>query len=263
MTSENPVLSSFDPDTGIARIIFNRPSVFNALDVATAAAFERCVTDLARQGGVRVVVMTGAGPAFMAGGDIAAMASDLDQADRVLRQLLTHMHPALLTLRQMDAPIVAAVNGVAAGAGLSLVLGADYVVATRSARLVLAYDKLGVPPDCAGTWFLSRKVGRARAFEMMLLGAAMSAEDAARAGIVNLVAEDEDFAASVERVLRQIASGPTRAFGLFKALMDSDASLETQMERERQSFVTAIATQDFRTSSSAFLNKTKPSFSGR
>src|SRR5690606_12995779 len=143
--------------------------------------------------------------------------------------LLNHMHPALLALREIDAPIIAGVNGVAAGAGLSLVLSADYVVASGAARFLLAYDKLGVSPDCGGSWFMARKIGRAQAFDLMLMGQNLDAAEARAAGLVNRVAEPEAFAVELEAVVARIAAGPTRAFGQFKRLMDMDLPLAAHL----------------------------------
>lgn len=258
----DPVLRSFDPHSGIARITFNRPSAFNALDVATAAAFEESTVWLLRQEGLRCVVLQGAGKAFMAGGDVTAFAANLPEADRTIAKLLNHMHPALLTLRKIDAPIVAAVNGVAAGAGLSLALAADYVVARASARFILAYDKLGVPPDCGGSWFLARKLGRGRAFELMLIGRQISADEGLTLGIVNTVATDDSFDAEVDAIVSRIAAGPTKAFGMFKALMDADLPLAAHMEAERDHFIAATQTADFQNAARAFVQKRSPTYRG-
>lgn len=264
MTAENDTIAlTTDAASGIATVTFNRPDVFNALDIPLAAAFEDAVARITRLPGLRCVVLTGAGKAFMAGGDVGGFAADLANADRTLDRLLNHMHPALLALRRIDAPVLAAVNGVAAGAGLSLVLGADYVVATRSARLVLAYDKLGVPPDCGGSWFLARKVGRAKAFDMMLMGRTLTAEEGLDLGLVNAVAEDADFAAAARAAAERIASGPTRAFGHFKRLMDADQPLAVQLEREREGFVASTRTEDFRNAATGFVAKQKVTFTGR
>ncbi|WP_323032452.1 enoyl-CoA hydratase/isomerase family protein [Paracoccus sp. (in: a-proteobacteria)] len=261
--TEAPVILSLDAHRGIATLSFNRPSVFNALDVPMAAAFEEAVAELRQLPSLRAVVLTGAGKAFMAGGDVASFAANLDQADRTLDLILNHMHPALLALRKIDAPVIAAVNGAAAGAGLSLVLSADYVVASAGARFVLAYDKLGVSPDCGGSWFLARKVGRSRAFDLMLMGQTLGAADAQAAGIVNQVCEADCFASTVEDVATRVAQGPTRAFGQFKRLMDVERPLAAHLEAERSAFVAATATEDFRNAATAFVQKTAPSFAGR
>lgn len=259
----SPVLFHFAAETGIATVTFNRPEVFNALDLSCAVAFEEAVRRLRATEGLRCVVLTGAGKAFMAGGDVGAFAADLDAAPETLAGLLRHIHPALIDLRALDAPIVAAVNGVAAGAGLSIVAGADYVIARESARLMLAYDKLGVVPDCGGTWFLTRKIGRSQAMAMMLTGASFTAAEAMAHGLVNEVVADTDFEQAVRQRVESIASGPTRAFGLFKRLMDEDAPLTTQLERERHAFMAAARTDDFRRAATAFVERQPARFEGR
>lgn len=263
LDSTSPVTLALDETTGIATITFNRPAVFNALDVATAIAFEQAVSVLKRAKWLRCVILTGAGKAFMAGGDVASFAADLDKADRTLDLLLNHMNPAIMALRGLDAPVVAGVNGAAAGAGLSLVLAADYVVAHPAAKLVLAYDKLGVAPDCGGSWFLSRKVGRAKAFDLMLIGQILDAVAARDAGIVNLVTEAHDFVNVLAATAERIAKGPTRAFGHFKRLMDANLPLAAHMEIERDAFVASTATADFREAATAFVEKRAPVFYGK
>jgi len=260
---QGPVLCDMDTATGIATITFNRPGVFNALDLDTAAAFEEAVARLRKLPGLRCVCITGAGKAFMAGGDISAFAADPDNADRTLERLLNHMHPAILSLRGLDAPVVAAVTGAAAGAGLSLVLAADYVLASAESKFVLAYDKLGVAPDCSGSWFLPRKVGRRMAFEMMLMGPTLSADEALDAGIVNSVCPGAEFAVNLRAILQRIAGGPTRAFGMFKSLMDADLPLAAHLELERELFVKATRTADFRSAVKGFMEKKRPGFEGR
>lgn len=261
--SQPSVLSSYDAERGIARLTFNRPEVFNALDVAMAAAFEEAVAGLRNLDGLRCVCIAGAGKAFMAGGDVAAFAADLEAADRTLAQILNHMHPAILTLRGLDAPVVAAVNGVAAGAGLSLVLAADYVLAAAESKFVLAYDKLGVAPDCGGTWFLSRKLGRRTAFELMLAGPVVLPPEAWRLGLVNRVSPEQGFETDLTDLLKQIATGPTRAYGMFKHLIDSELPLAAQLELEREMFMAATRTDDFRTAVRGFVEKKRTTFAGR
>jgi 2-(1,2-epoxy-1,2-dihydrophenyl)acetyl-CoA isomerase len=259
----SPVIETFDHTTGIGTLIFNRAEAFNALDERTAVAFEAATARLAKREDLRCVVLTGAGPAFMAGGDVKSFAADLENADRTLALILNAMHPGILTLRRLDAPILAAVNGAAAGAGLSLVLSADYVVAKATSRFVLAYDKLGVAPDCGGSWFLPRKVGRARAFELMLLGKPLNALEAQAAGIVNEVASDEEFKRVTDDRAAAIAAGATRAFGMFKALLDADLPLAAQLELEREFFAAATRSSDFRTAATSFVAKRPVAFSGR
>lgn len=258
-----PLLTHYDPETGVAQILFNRPKAMNALNLPMAQAFCAATDTLRRLEGLRCVVLRGEGAAFMAGGDVTAFATAPEGAEAVLVQLLNQMHPALLTLRKIDAPVIAAVNGTAAGAGFSLALAADYVVARDTARFVLAYDKLGAPPDCGGSWYLARKVGRSKAFELMLTGRILTAAEAQALGIVNLVSAADTFEADLERIVRQIASGPTRAFGMFKALMDVEQPLAAHLEAEREHFVAATRSEDFKAATHAFMEKRPASYRGR
>lgn len=263
MEQTDLVTRRFEADSGIATLTFNRPEVFNALDIATAEAFERAVHWLTTLMGLRCVVLTGAGKAFVAGGDVGAFAADPDNADRTLSLILKHMHPAILSLRGLDAPVMTALNGTAAGAGFGLVLASDHVVASSAAKLVLAYDKLGASPDCGSTWFMARKLGRQRAFELMLTGRGLSADEAQDWGIVNEVARVEDFDSAVQARAQRIAAGPTRAFGLFKRLMDAEQPLAAQLEMERDSFMQATGTEDFQAATRGFVDKTPVTFKGR
>lgn len=258
----NTVLRDYDKDSGIGTITFNRPKSLNSLDAEMAASFEDAVNTLASEARLRCLVLRGSGKAFMVGGDVGSFAADLDQADLTLQRILRHMHPAILTLRALDAPIIAAVNGTAAGAGLSLVAGADLAIAKRSAKLVLAYDKLGTVPDCGGSWFLRKKIGRSKTAEMMMLGTVLNAEDAIEAQLINRVVEDDAFDEELNAFCRRVAKGPTAAFGRFKRLMDQDLALEAQLEAEKAGFMASTYTNDFRSGVCAFIDKSKADFAG-
>lgn len=261
MTSDHPVLVSIDHASGIARITFNRPEVLNAVDVATANAFLQAARAVSADPAVRCIILSGQGRAFAAGGDVASFGADPEKSAEIVNALLDPLHPAILALRASPAPVVAAIRGVAAGAGLSLALSADYVVAAKDASFLIAYDKIGASPDCGGVWFLQRRVGRARAFEMMLLGSVLDAATAREYGVVNEVAEDVEARAG--EIAAKIASGPTQAYGAFKALMDTDRSLAGHLEAEREAFIKMTATEDFREGTAAFLGKRKAQFKGR
>ena len=261
MTQDQPVLVSIDRASGIARIRFNRPEVLNAVDLASATAFLQAARIVAADPAVRCIILSGQGRAFVAGGDIASFAREPENAGAAVNALLDALHPAILALRAAPAPVVAAVHGAAAGAGLSLALSADYVVAAPDARFVVAYDKIGASPDCGGVWFLQRRVGRARAFEMMLLGSVLDAATALQYGAVNEVAENVELRAG--EIAAKIASGPTQAYGAFKALMDNDMSLAQHLEAEREAFLRMTVTEDFREGTAAFLDKRKAQFKGR
>lgn len=259
--SEPLVIEAFDPTTGIARVTFNRPNVLNAIDVATAEAFRDVVLRLSGREDMRCIVLAGSGRAFVAGGDVAAFATD--SAARVTA-ILAALHPAIIALRESDAPVLAAVQGAAAGAGLSLVLGADLVLAADDARFVIAYDRLGVSPDAGGTWYLARKVTRARAFAMMLLGESLDAEAALAAGIVNEVVPLAELETRTEALARRIASGPSRAYARFKHLHDEAGAsrLADHLEAEKRAFLAGTETADFREGVAAFIEKRAPKFIG-
>ncbi|MBA8839964.1 enoyl-CoA hydratase-related protein [Ochrobactrum sp. RH2CCR150] len=259
----NPVLLDMDADTGVASIIFNRPDKLNALNEPMAAAFRDVVDVALATRGLRCIVLRGAGRAFVAGGDIAAFADDPDKADLALKALLRHMHPAILALQACPVPVIAAVQGPAAGAGLSLVLGCDYVISNTTAQFVLAYDKLATVPDCGGTWFLKNRLGRQAAFAFMLRGQKLTAAQAHELGFVNEVVSDDKFTARVNELVAQIACGPTYAFGLFKQLMRNDLSLSDQLEAEQAAFIEATDTQDFRDAVRNFLDKKPTRYTGR
>ena len=256
-----PVIAAFDPVTGIGRLTFNRPEVLNAIDVPAALALRGGVQRLVAEPGLRCVVLAGAGRAFVAGGDIAAFAAE---PARVVDELLEALHPAILALRATPAPVLAVVQGAAAGAGLSLVLGADLVVAGDRARFVIAYDRVGASPDCGGTWFLPRKVGRARAFEMMLLGQVLDAEAARAMGIVSLVVPAAELERRADELAHRVAAGPTAAYGRFKRLVDDAlaAPLAQHLQAEREAFLASTATADFREGVAAFIAKREPVFKG-
>jgi 2-(1,2-epoxy-1,2-dihydrophenyl)acetyl-CoA isomerase len=258
------VLLDFDGDTGIARITFNRPEVLNAADVTLARGFLEAVRSLALQPGLRCVVLAGAGRAFMAGGDVASFAGSPDRAHNGVNALLDALNPAILALRDLDAPILAAVRGVAAGAGLSLALCADIVLADADARFVLAYERIGTVPDCGGSWFLTRKAGAGRASAMMMLSKSLSAVEAHEWGLVTEVSPADAFDAAIHETTRKLAVGPGLAHAAFRRLADAaqGAPLSTHLETERAAFLRLTATADFAEGTAAFLEKRSPRFKG-
>lgn len=263
MIDSHPVTSSFDEETGIGRLTFNRPQVLNAIDVPTAQSFLRGVRQLTDGRALRALVIGGAGRAFVAGGDLARFHADFDRAHEVVHELLDALHPAILTLREMDAPVISMVQGVVAGAGLSIVLAADFVVAAEDAQFIVAYDKVGAAPDCGGTYFLSRRVSRSHGLELMLRGDTLDVQAARAYGIVNEVVPREELEEHSEALARRIAAGPTSAYGAFKRLFDADLPLAQHLEAERAAFVAATRTADFREGVRAFLEKRSPVYVGK
>lgn len=258
-------LRSFDADTGVATITVNRPEVLNALDVPTARAICEAVLPLRKMAEVRCVVLRGAGRAFVAGGDLARFADDFDQAATVVHELLDALHPAILTLRALNAPVLGVVHGAVAGAGLSLMAGCDLVVAAKGTRFVLAYDRIGAAPDCGGTWFLPRLLGPRRAAELMMLSPTWDADQALAYGLINRVVDADQLDVEAAMLAAQLANGPTLAYGHFKRLADASLStdLGAQLEAERAAFTCGTRSNDFREGVSAFLAKRPATFSGR
>ncbi|TYC55502.1 enoyl-CoA hydratase [Marinobacter sp. BW6] len=259
------VTTAFDTETGVARVTFNRPEALNAINVPLAEAFLAAVQEINDLSGVRCIVLTGAGRAFMAGGDVSSMAGTSEQAGAAISAILDAVNPAILLLRSINAPVIAAVRGVAAGAGLSLTLMADLVVAHDDSKFLVAYNGIGAVPDCGGSWALAHKLGAGRAAELMLLGRTLSAAEARDWGIVNVVATDSDYESLLNRIIEKIAKGPTRAYGAYRQLIDraNGNQLADHLEAERAAFLEMTRTEDFAEGVSAFLAKRPSEFRGR
>jgi len=179
--------------------------------------------------------------------------------------MLDALIPAILQLRSMDVPVIAGVKGAAAGAGLSLALMADLIIAEENARFLIAYNGIGTVPDCGGTWFLPHKIGSARATEMMMLGRTLNAIEAKQLGLVTEVSPEATFDEVLAATVNRVANGPTRAFGAFRRLVDDayGSPLDVHLEAERQAFLKATETADFAEGVSAFLAKRPAAFSGQ
>lgn len=245
----------------IATLCFNRPAALNAVDVPMAQAFLAAVQAIAQDPGVRVVVLRGEGKGFMAGGDLATLRARPVQG---AMDLLTPLHAGLALLAQIDAPVIAQVHGVAAGAGLSLLLQADFVLMAEGTRLNLAYINLGTSCDVGASWALPRKVGLRQALEIALLGEAFSAEDALRMGLVNRVVPAAELDAATAALAERLAAGPTQAYGAMKRLMreSMERSLPEQLDAEQQTFARCAATADFREGVEAFYARRPAQFNG-
>lgn len=263
--ADSLVTTAFDAGTGVARLTFNRPKALNAINVPLAEAFLAAVREIRDLSGVRCIVLTGAGRAFMAGGDVSSMAGTSEQAGAAISAILDAVNPAILLLRSMDAPVIAAVRGVAAGAGLSLTLMADLVIADEEAKFLVAYNGIGAVPDCGGSWALAHKLGAGRAAELMLLGRTLGAAEARDWGIVNEVVPDSEFDNRLNWMIEKVAQGPTRAYGAFRKLIDqaNGGRLADHLEAERAAFLEMTRTEDFAEGVSAFLGKRQSEFRGR
>ncbi len=257
----NPLL--VERSGAITRLRFNRPDRLNAIDSAMAACLREAVDALAQDPDLRCVVLCGAGRAFMAGGDIAAFQGP--QALAEIRHILGPMHEAVAGLAALPVPVLASVQGAAAGGGLSLALGADLVIAAEDARFALGYLKLGTVPDCGGSWVLPRLLGLRGAMGLALLGDELDGRAALAAGLVNRVVPAAELEAATEALAQQLASGPTAAFGRAKALFRSapGRDLSTQLAAEEEAFLASAGTADFAEGVAAFLGRRRPEFTGK
>ncbi len=256
----------FEKAGGVAKITLNRPETFNALSLDLGEELFDAVTRCHSDAEVRAVVITGTGKAFSAGGDIRSMAEALKgDVSSVLRQLAAVLANAMISITRLPKPVVAAVNGTAAGAGLALVLASDMAIASEKAKFVVAFTGIALSPDSSTTFFLPRYVGLKKAMELTLTNRPLSAQEAADMGIINEVVAEGEFAARVDSFAATLAQGPTIAFGKAKQLLHRGLSerLETQVEDERHIVADCGLTADFREAVNAFLEKRTPRFQGR
>lgn len=260
---DTPLL--LDIADGIARIRFNRPKVLNALDEASVLAFNAAANRVARDESVRVVVLSGAGRAFMAGGDVARFHDAGPEAAEVVSAIIEPFHHAILMLAAMPAPVIASLHGAVAGGGMSVALAADLAIAAHDIQMTMAYTRIGTTPDGSGTFSLPRIVGLRRAMEIALLSDVIDAPEALRLNLVNKVVPAADLEAETEAWARRIAQGPTLAYGRIKHLLRSSFghSLSEQLGAERDAFIASTHTRDFAEGAAAFVHKRPPFFEGR
>src|SRR5271155_3368070 len=209
----------FSVDAGVARLTLNRPDKLNSLNAAMHAEIRDALAQLSAAG-VRVLVLTGAGRGFCAGQDLDDRAVKAgDQAPDLGESIEKNYKPLVLALKKLPLPVIAAVNGVAAGAGANIALACDLVIAARSASFVQAFSKLGLIPDSGGTWFLPRLVGDARAMGLTLLGNKLPAEQAAAWGLIWQCVDDAELTGTVDAMAKQFAEEPTRGLAATKAAL--------------------------------------------
>lgn len=250
-------------DGAVARLTLNRPEAGNALDPALAAALRERAESLEGRADVRVVVVGAAGPMFCVGGDLAWMAEQGDDIAEPLHGLASDFHAAIEALRALDAPVIAAVGGVAAGGGMSLVCACDLSVAAASAKFTMAYTAAALSPDGGSTWFLPRLVGLRRATELMLTNRRLTAQEACDLGIVTSVVADDALEDEVGALAARLAAGPIDSYGATKRLLARSAAapLSEQLAAEADSIAVRGAAANGREGIAAFLAKRPPSFS--
>ncbi len=258
-------LIDFDVRNHVAHITINREKSFNALNLQAMQELFHIANRCGSDKGVRAAILTGAGSkAFCAGGDVAAFADDPDQVQVLLKEMTAYLHMAVSRFARMNAPLIARINGVAAGAGLSMSACCDLAICTDTAKFTSAYTAIGLTPDGSSTWFLPRLIGNRRTMELFLTNRTLSASEALDWGLVNQVVAQNQLDDTVNEMADKLASGPTLAHGGIKKLvqMSLNDSLESQMERETRSIVELSTSADGLDGVKAFVEKRRPDFTG-
>lgn len=257
----NSVLLS--KENGVGYITFNRPDKYNSFNRDMALAFQAHLDDCGSDDDIRCIYVSGSGKGFCAGQDLAET-PDPNNVD-FEKIVSEHYNPLINKLRNIEKPIIAAVNGVAAGAGANIALACDIVVAAQSASFIQAFSKIGLIPDSAGTFFLPRYIGLQRAAALMMLGEKVTAAEAVNMGMIYKAFADEEFEAESKKMAQALAAMPTKGIGLTKRLLNQSYrnNLEEQLQLEMKVQVEAGNTYDFVEGVNAFLEKRKPVFKGK
>ena len=254
------MISSFQ--NGVLTITLNRPDVFNSFDQDMGKSFQSVLDEAAGDPSVRCVVITGEGRAFCAGQDLKEVTSENSPGFRVIVE--ETYNRSIRRICDMEKPVVAAVNGVAAGAGANIALACDFVVAKSSVKFIQAFANIGLIPDSGGTYWLPRLVGMARAKALTMLGTPIGASEAQAMGLIHQAVDDEAFEDAVNALASKLANMPTRGLGLTKkalhAAMNHDLNAQLKLELDLQ--FEAAETNDYKEGVQAFLEKRKPQFTG-
>ena len=248
---------------GVGTITLARPDVFNSFNRAMAIAMQDALDECSADAQIRCIVITGEGRAFSAGQDLNEVTDP--NGPEIQNIVKDHYNPIVSRIRTIEKPIVAAVNGVAAGAGANIALSCDVVVARISASFIQAFSKIGLIPDSGGTFTLPRLIGWQRASALAIMGDKVSAEEAEKMGMIYRAIPDEEFEQVVQKLSTKIASMPTKGIGLTKRAFNSSLnnSLEEQLDLEEKLQFEASRTDDYKEGVTAFLEKRKPHFTGK
>lgn len=256
----------YDLTDGVATVTLNRPEVLNAFSTPMQRELAAVIARLADDSAVRAVVLTGAGRAFCAGGDIGEMEGAADPTPLASRNKLHRMLTSvLMPLVRLEKPVIAAVNGVAAGAGMNLALAADITLVAEQARFSQAFVKVGLVPDTGGLYLLTRLIGLNRAKELCFTGRMLDAREALDLGLVNQVMAADELMPRAKALAQELARGATAAIGLTKSLLNAapTATLEEMAEFESYALAVVLSTEDHREGIRAFREKRAPQFRGR
>ena len=255
----------FTINNGIARITLNRPDAANGMNMIMGRELMDVALRCDQDENIRAVILTGSGNFFSAGGDLRAFADYGDAISERIHELTIYLHAAVSRFARMRVPVIVAVNGVAAGAGFSLAMAGDFVLASENAKFTMAYTAAGLSPDGGASYFLPRLVGLRRAQELMISNRRLGADEAQEWGLVTRVCAADGLMAEVQDLALQLASGATQAYGAVKKLLavSFDNGLEAQMALEGQAIAHLAACCDGQEGIQAFLAKRKPIFTGK
>lgn len=253
----------FEVANGIATVTLNRPEVYNALNDGITYELQDALKKISKDDAIRVMVLTGAGKAFCSGQDLKAASGQEKRS--FLDSLHKRYNPIISAMRSLPKPIICRLNGVAAGAGCSLALACDMIIASEEATLIEVFINIGLVPDSGSSYFLPRLVGRAKAFELCSMGNKVKADEALQLGLVNKVAPANELDAVVKEYADHFAQAPTKSIGLIKRMLEKSATstLDEMLEYEAYCQEIAGTSHDYKEGVSAFLEKRKATFLGK